>query len=539
MFSQEIAIPYRDGTKWGICNDEGKIIIEPRFDKLDFSTDYDATQDILIPKLDNKEGLIINGKILFEPIYESIYQNNNLFFTTKFENNTKLADVFDNEGKSILKKPVLQILSNKKVTDAIYIFHLLNDDYSETFYLYDIANKKIIQTLYENYYSINFIKEQSDYFSVSFLVKKRENDPLIAEAWDITKLPKEITKTKLLYRTENEYLEKFLKKAKKDRDNYYSEGGMGSGNGVGSYDIKGDPDGDIAIEAPREENNTVSKTVYIYHNFKMKENKLVVSKNFQNQTKTLPDTTVDIKIPLKDIEIKNYSFNSKKNDTISYFSNFIQYKNKGKYGLIFPSDLKKTIEFDTIAKNLNSISDINSYNREVILLVGNKDKKTNQFKYSLYSNLKGLLFPMQYDNLIYQPKLYSYNGNSNYMSKIENKYGIVQIDGTEFMKAEYDEINENQKYESDRTAKKVLELRKENKYGVVYQNISNYKIELIDAVFDYEIKSIFLNFPKVAYQKKKESDAVIPKKITLVSLKDKRGNLVGYANANGTLYYKN
>ena len=63
VFSQ--AIPYRNGKLWGICDEEGKIILEPKFESLDFSTDYDTNQDVLIPKINNKEGLIIGGKIVF------------------------------------------------------------------------------------------------------------------------------------------------------------------------------------------------------------------------------------------------------------------------------------------------------------------------------------------------------------------------------------------------------------------------------------------------------------------------------------------
>lgn len=539
VFSQ--AIPYRNGKLWGICDEEGKIIVEPKFESLDFSTDYDTNQDVLIPKINNKEGLIIGGKIVFEPVFENIYISNHLYFTTKFENNSKISDIFDLEGKSILKNPVIDVLSNKKVSDGIYIFHLLNIDYTETFFFYDVVNKKIIQTLYENYASINYIKKQSDYFSTSFLVKKNANDPMIAEAWDVTKLPNTVTKTKLLYRTEKEYLEKFLKNTRKQNSS-----GNYSGSGTSSGSVRAEPDdyaevkGDydyVAVEVPNEDNRQANKTVYISHNLKMQDNQLVLSKSIQSQIKPLTAISIDLKVPMKDIEIKNTYFSSKSNDTIFYFSNYVQFKKKDKFALLFPPNLKKTIEFDTIAKNATSISD-NSNNREVILLVGNKDKKTNQLKYSLYSNQKGLLFPMQYDNLTYAPKLYAYNGNSNYFSKIGNKLGIVQIDGTEFLKAEYDEINELYKYESYRAVKKVLEIRKNNKFGVVYQNTQTYKLELIDAIFDYEIKDIYINFPKIINQKTSSSKEV-PKKIKLISLKDKRGNLVGYANANGTLYFKN
>lgn len=538
-FCQEIYIPYRVGTKWGLCNEEGKIILEPKYDSLDFSG-YDTNQDVLTPKINNKEGLIIGGKVLFEPVFEHIYSSNNLYFTTKFENNSKISDVFDSDGKSILKNPVIEVLSNKKVTDGIYTFHLLNKDCTETFFFYDIVNKKIIQTLYENYVSINFIKRQSDYFSTSFLVKKNANDPLITEAWDVTKLPNTVTKTKLLYRTEKEYLEKFLKNSLKyrDTDSDYS-GSMGSGSQRVTEDIsiKGDPDAALVVEPPREENSEIKKTIYINNNFRIKDNQLVLSKYDQNKNKPLSDILMDLKVPIQNIELKNQSFNLKRNDTISYFQNYVQFKKKDKYALVFPTDLKKIIEFDTISKNSNSISD-NNNNRDVILLVGNKDNKTNQFKYSLYSNQKGLLFPMQYDNLTYAQKLYANNGNSNYYSKIGNKLGIVQIDGTEFLKAEYDEINENNRYESYGAIKKVLDIKKDNKFGVVYQNPQTYKLELLDAIFDSEIKNIYLNFPRINYPKASGSKE-IPKKITLISLKDKRGNIVGYANANGMLYFKN
>jgi hypothetical protein len=371
------------------------------------------------------------------------------------------------------------------------------------------------------------------------LVKKNANDPLITEAWDVTKLPNSVTKTKLLYRTEKEYLEKFLKYSRKQNSS-----GDYSGSGSGSLRTETDDNvvvrgdyNDIAVEAPREENRQVNKTVSISYNLNIKNNKLVLSTYNQNQNKPLPDVLIDLKVPTQNIELKNQSFNLKRNDTISYFQNYVQFKNKDKYALIFPSNLKKIIEFDTIAKNSNSISD-NNNNRYVILLVGNKDKKTNQFKYSLYSNQKGLLFPMQYDNLTYASKLYAYNGNSNYYSKIGNKLGIIQIDGTEFLKAEYDEINENNRYESYGAIKKVLDHKKGNKFGVVYQNPQTYKLELIDAIFDYEIKNIYLNYPKINYPKGFDSKGIV-KKITLLSLKDKRGNVVGYANANGMIYFKN
>lgn len=106
----------------------------------------------------------------------------------------------------------------------------------------------------------------------------------------------------------------------------------------------------MAIEAPNEENRQVNKTVYLYHNFKIINEKLIVEKYNQYNPKDKIEIPIKSKIPLKNMEIKNYSFNTKNKDTINYFSSYIQYKNKEKTGLIFPSDINKTIEFTPFQK---------------------------------------------------------------------------------------------------------------------------------------------------------------------------------------------
>lgn len=103
-------------------------------------------------------------------------------------------------------------------TLTILVFQVLNDDLTELLFFYDTKSNKILQTLYENYHSITFIREQSHYNSVSFLVKKEKNSPLITEAWDVSNLSNQIAKTKLLHRTKDEYLEKFLKKHIKKKE---------------------------------------------------------------------------------------------------------------------------------------------------------------------------------------------------------------------------------------------------------------------------------------------------------------------------------
>jgi len=540
LSAQDIAIPYRDGNLWGMCNPEGKIIIEPKFDKLEFQQDYSANHEILIPKIKDKRGLISNGKVLFDAIYENVYEKNGNYVLISEDNNTKRTDIVTPEGKSILKKPIIQIISSDNINGSITAFHILNTDYTESIFIYDNINKSIAQWLYEDYHSITILDKQSNMTSVVFAVKKSENDALITEAWDFSKLPKEKVKCKILYKSENAYLERFMEKSYKYNDEYGSgSGSYGGDEVVVMEDIKGDYSYDVVAEAPREEDasRNYKPLTYYSNSFKIVNNQLVFeTSNQYNPKEKKTTTTVDLKIPVTSLEIKSYYNNVKKNDTIQYFQNFVAYKKKGKQGILFTSDVKKAIEFDTICKTFVTINNY-SDSAEIVFIVGKKEKKNNRYKYSFYSNNKGLLFPFLYDDLT-ALKLYSNQGNITYQSRIDKKYGIVQMNGQELLKPEYEAFKQP-KYSSTSAVTKLYHLKKDNKYGMIFQNTNTYKIEIIDAVFDYEIDDIYLNYPKLEYRKTTESNPKALPKITLISLKDKNGNLKGYANANGTLYYKN
>ena len=291
-------------------------------------------------------------------------------------------------------------------------------------------------------------------------------------------------------------------------------------------------------EAPNDIGNTskYKPVTYYTNSFKLIDNQLVFEKQNQNNPKEKSSIAIKLKIPISNIEIKNYHNSVKQNDTIQYFNNMVFYKKKEKQGVLFSSDTKKVIEFDTISKSIGAINDFNS-NSEIVLIVGNKDKKTNQFKYSFYSSDKGLLFPLQYDELT-ALKIYTNQGSITYQSKLGNKFGLIQINGQELLKPEYDELKQpTYSSSSSRQPKKLFQIKKNNKFGMVIQDTNSNKIEIIEALFDYQIGDIYNNYPKQEY--KKGANSLDLPKITLLSLKDKNGIIKGYANKNGTLYYKN
>ena len=81
LFSQEITIPYRDGSKWGFCNEAGEIVIAPQFDSYEFPNLYtsSASYDYIYTQKNNLKGLVIDGKEILKPIYTDIYEYENLF----------------------------------------------------------------------------------------------------------------------------------------------------------------------------------------------------------------------------------------------------------------------------------------------------------------------------------------------------------------------------------------------------------------------------------------------------------------------------
>ena len=546
-FAQEIAIPYRDGNKWGMCNQEGEIIIIPKYDKLEFQQDYSINHEIVIPKIKDKRGLISNGRVLFEAIYENVYEINGIYVLVSENNNVKQTNIVTLEGKSILKKPIIQIISSETCNASSTLFHLLNADFTESVFIYDSHTKSIACWLYEDYYSISILERQNNMKGVVFALKKAKTDALIIENWDFSKLPKEKIKTKLTYKTERDYFNRFVEKSHTYSDTY----GTGSGTGSGNYrydevvvmeDRRGDPIYDVqAAEVPpiaHDGSNTYTPPTYYTHSFKRVDNQLVFEKSNQYNSKELKKSIpVDLKIPISAIEIKSYYNTTRHNDTIDNYQNFIIYKKRNKQGLLFTSDSKQAVEFDTICKTfvtLNSYSDASS---EVVFIVGQKEAKTNHIKYSFYSNIKGLLFSFQYDELL-PLKMYTNQGNISYQSRIGKKIGIVQMNGKELLMPQYDEIKQLPQSSSGHVTK-LYQLRRNNKFGIIFQNTNTQKIEVIDAVFDYEIGEIYLNYPKTEYKKSTELNATVSPKITLLSLKDKYGNLKGYAISNSTLYYKN
>ena len=539
--AQEIAIPYRDGNLWGICNETGKILIEPKFDKLEFdgSSIYDK-HDLLISYKNGLKGLLVNGKEILAPNYNFVYASDG-FITTSSNENGNTDDVISFDGVSIFKKPIAYIISSGRIVGNYNLYHVMHHDLSESLLVFDNKSKKMIQTLYENYYSISKNGRQTYPENYTFMLKKAKNDDLSSETWDFSKFPFKKTTYNNSVDDEKYYVEQFVRKAKKNRSENYSGGSgnsYGTGYSSGSEEVveevgirEGRYD-DVVISEPNNSNSERIKAKTISYNYTIKKDKIVLQKTINNVNEKPVVEEIQTNFNPKTSQLKSYYHSKKEDETTINFSNYLIYKNKNKSAIIFPESAQNVIYFDSITPIIREIQDASFKNKEIIFVVGNKNKN-GILKFGLYSNVRNLVSKVIYDE-IKQTVLPSYNQISIFQTKINNKFGFIQADGKTIVMPKYDELKElnSTKYNYE----KMIQTKVENQYGLLFSN--NNSIIFIEAFSPYQIQDVIKSYPEQSSQILPEQK-VMAKRIALLKLKDNAGKFVGYAATNGQLFFKN
>lgn len=543
ILAQEIAIPYRDGNLWGICNETGTILIEPKFDKLEFdgSSIYDK-HDLLISYKNGLKGLLVNGKEILAPNYNFVYASDG-FITTSSNENGNTDDVISFDGVSIFKKPIAYIISSGRIVGNYNLYHVMHHDLSESLLVFDNKSKKMIQTLYENYYSISKNGRQIYPENYTFMLKKAKNDDLSSETWDFSKFPFKKTTYKNSVDDEKYYVEQFVRKAKKNRSENYSDGsgnsyGTGTEYSSGSEEVveevgirEGRYD-DVAISEPNNSNSERIKAKTISYNYTIKKDKIVLQKTINNVNEKPVVEEIQTNFNPKTSQLKSYYHSKKEDETTINYSNYLIYKNKNKSAIIFPESAQNVIYFDSITPIIREIQDSSFKNKEIIFVVGNKNKNSI-LKFGLYSNVRNLVSKVIYDE-IKQTVLPSYNQISIFQTKINNKFGFIQADGKTIVMPKYDELKElnSTKYNYE----KMIQTKVENQYGLLFSN--NNSIIFIEAFSPYQIQDVIKSYPEQSSQILPEQK-VMAKRIALLKLKDNAGKFVGYAATNGQLFFKN
>ena len=541
VFSQEIAIPYRDGNLWGICNETGKILVEPKFDKLEFPNTSENSNDYMISKLNGLEGLIINGKEILTPKYTSIYDDNGLFHVKSTENESR-ADILLPNGTSIFEKPLAKILYQTKIEKNKKLFHVLNQNLTESVFILDMDNYKTVQVLYENYYSISYIRTRSDIVNrneMLFVLKKSAKSDLLAERWSGTKIPLDKVSSDFRYLKEEEYLQFFASKYYGSSDDGYASnlgnGSKGEPMEVVEYSGSADMVEEAPMAIPYDERMVVSespenKIKNLNHNLVKKDNKLFIESYSNRDYKNKKIEEIIVDVPVSDVKLPYGSFTFKTENGSDNYNNFIRYQKKGKTIIILPNDLKNKITFDFIDERNFPVKE-NNIIKEIVFLVGKKDKN-NQLKYGLYSNVRKQIVDFIYDEFK-NIQFYFNDGKMLFKIKQNDKYGLIQTDGTILLPTNFNDLTEvNNNY---RSGTKVFQVQNGNKYGLIF--LTSSEVKVMAPVFDYPIKGVIAKYPEFKnHNLHKNINAV--KTISLIELKDESGQFMGYATFDGTQFFK-
>ena len=541
VFSQEIAIPYRDGNLWGICNETGKILVEPKFDKLEFPNTSENSNDYMISKLNGLEGLIINGKEILTPKYTSIYDDNGLFHVKSTENESR-ADILLPNGTSIFEKPLAKILYQTKIEKNKKLFHVLNQNLTESVFILDMDNYKTVQVLYDNYYSISYIRTRSDIINrneMLFVIKKSAKSDLLAERWSGTKIPLDKVSSDFRYLKEEEYLRFFASKYYGSSDDGYASnlgnGSKGEPMEVVEYSGSADMVEEAPMAIPYDERMVVSespenKIKNLNHNLVKKDNKLFIESYSNRDYKNKKIEEIIVDVPVSDVKLPYGSFTFKTENGSDNYNNFIRYQKKGKTIIILPNDLKNKITFDFIDERNFPVKENNTI-KEIVFLVGKKDKN-NQLKYGLYSNVRKQIVDFIYDEFK-NIQFYFNDGKMLFKIKQNDKYGLIQTDGTILLPTNFNDLTEvNNNY---RSGTKVFQVQNGNKYGLIF--LTSSEVKVMAPVFDYPIKGVIAKYPEFKnHNLHKNINAV--KTISLIELKDESGQFMGYATFDGTQFFK-
>lgn len=201
LFGQTISAPYRVGNKFGISDQNGKILISAQFDIVEIES-YKETyfQGFTFQENAVLSSFIYKNKIvLSNQKYNNYYLSEDLILATKYKSGrlssyhsegedyyTEYEHLYTKEGKIIISEDVLRIYvhnvdEEKKLNQVVISTTDKNKKYS--LFLYDKKLKKITKIFFE----------KSDYLKVKFNVENDYRDKSIVYTFkDVTGKGKQI-----------------------------------------------------------------------------------------------------------------------------------------------------------------------------------------------------------------------------------------------------------------------------------------------------------------------------------------------------------
>ena len=491
IYAQEKAkyIPYRKGKLWGLADTTGRIVLEPAYDEIDFTTSSLSREQLCYVKKQNKWGVITSkGKpILNIQFSKVIYDTRMKSGYSFFVKNDSLAGIYSSEGKELLP-PKYRYLSETYSDDyfSIYVVYKGN---KVGLYLLNWANNTATCFLKEEF---NFITRNWSGSTLYFKTQKGNQEILYRFDEKALKVIQEekIIRTKetedspINAETETvdfeEVKSKIISKRVHKRLGLIMEGG--------------------------------TQKLAIFQDIRSKDS----NRKYHLQKGTKPLSILPFEFEKVELSTPYYAVM----DDEAYVAptNWAKIKQNGKWGVINHKG-----EMELLAK----------YEEIKLQLVPNYPDVVRLYacklggKWGLVDQYQQVRVPFDYEEFIFlEPLDYVPVTNDNYyriqegfVAKKDGLYGIITVRNQVIYRFQSDHVM------IEPVSRKVYSLKKEDKYGLLI--IENNKV---------------LHETPPSFQ-----DVIIGQKgfvfgfknyYTVFSMQNQQGEFLGYADQKGFLYYE-
>lgn len=535
IMAQDKIFPYREGNLWGLCDENATVLVAPKYDAIKKERGKGAT--FFQASLGNNTGVYIGSKNVIPVEFQDlIYVSSNLIIAIKKSADKKETQYLYNTNGELLINQPLSSLKGIKGNDKRY-----DNTFIIGFYIKDIEGKESLVNL--DYYNDNKLSYViKDVFSIELDNKKSKEELAIAyvkqtatSAVETKYFRVEGSQIILLdAKKDSQYIQENtgLKKKKDSYNEYdnnvavpnmdsdmvaeveeprgYSGSGTGSGDGPGR--------GKTTRKMPKGTS---------YYKYLLKENQIEVevSNNVTKSKKT-------VKFPIKadKIEVfktKGVITDDKSNaDTIQTYFNYVIYQKKNKFGLVYQFPFQKSVEYDFL-EPMKSEKKYDSGSRNYFK-VGVLDKKTKTLKYGIIDVNHTFILPAEYDEIKMGYTITPSFKEQVFLVKKNNLFGLVSENKEFKLPIEFDDITFNPENQS------FLRVKKGNQHSayISYYSNSDYVLTLLPAYYPYLVKEI-----RYTISSGKKGITLV-EAIEYITLEDEKGNFKGYASSNGALYFK-
>ncbi|MCA1965610.1 MAG: WG repeat-containing protein [Flavobacterium sp.] len=533
LTAQENIFPYREGNLWGLCDENAKVLVAPKYDAI--KKDRTKGTTFFEASLENSSGVYIGSKNVIPVEFQKLqYVSTNLIIAVKKGVDKKEINyLYNTKGELLINQPLSYlkgIKGNDKRYDTTFIIG---------FYIKDLEGRESLVNL--DYYNDNKLSYVlKDVFSIELDNKKSKEELAIAyvkqtatSAVETKYFKVEGSQIILLdNKKDSQYIQENTgpKKKKEGYNNYedniavpnidsemvveeprgYSGTGSGSGDGPG-----------------RGKSNRKTPKGTSYYKYALKDNQIEVevSNNVTKNKKT-------VKLPVKADKIEVFKTigviteDKPDSDSIQTYFNYIIYQKKNKFGLVYQFPFQKSVEYDFL-EPMKSEKKYDSGSKNYFK-VGMLDKKTKIMKYGVIDVNHTFILPAEYDEIKMGYTITSSFKEQVFLVKKNNLFGLVSEKKEIKLPIEFDSIEFNPENQG------FLRVKKGNQHSayISYYSNSDYILTLLPMYYPYPVREI-----KYSISSGKKGISLL-EAIEYIALEDENKNFKGYANPNGTLYFK-